>query len=314
MGRNKSPIRVKHRSKGFDYQGRDIDRLRFITRWYSVTPMHLLRREEPTSLWHPEVHKWRGDEAAREKQLLTRLNGVRRRLLYMRRIQPHPPIGAIQATATSLGYYATQTGAAKVSPWGNIRPAAFQNLAHAFMAADIGMHLERSGFQVFSEREIATGHTVLGKRIEHPIESTFGGSDGRAGTTKTPDLVIPARDRKDFIAVEIERDENRPLRVYRDKLLAYQGNPHIKKVWYCYREGTNTGHRVREAATELWGDAYAQFVSLVPCVLRRGKAVPDEWDDADGIRAEDFYEMGATDPDENIAILTHVLNDLKALS
>lgn len=312
MGRLKSPLRVKRRAKGFEYQPRDKERLRYITRWYAVTPMHLLRREEEPLLWHPLVHQWKGDQEAREKQLLTRLNGVRRRMLIMRRVQPHPPVGSAMASATTIGYYATQHGAAMVSPWENIRRAAFQNLAHAFMAADIGRHLESSGFPVFSEREIATGQTVMGRRINHPVQSEYNGGDGRA-LIKTPDLVIPSKSTLNFIAVEIERDENRPLRVYRDKLLAYQSNPNIQKVWYCYREGTNTGARVKEAATALWGDDYINLVRLVPCALRRGKPLPEDWDDADAIRAEDFYEMGASDTTENVAILTEVMKDLEAL-
>lgn len=312
MGRHKSPIRVKRRSKGFDFQPRDKERLSFIARWYCVSPMHLLRREEDINLWHPMWHKWEGDQAERDRVILTRLNGLRRRMLYMRRIQPHPPVAAENASATTIGYYATQFGGAMVSPWANIRPAAFQNIAHSFMATDIGMQLERSGFRVYSEREVATRTTVHGRPISNPLASTFNPGQGGSPTTKTPDLVVPSRSTENFIAIEIERDENRPLRVYREKLRAYQSNPHIHKVWYCYREGTNTGQRVHQAAHELWGDSYTSLVRLVPCVLRRGKLLPEDAD-PEAIRAEDFYEIGSDDENENVRTLNAVFADLEAL-
>lgn len=200
-----------------------------------------------------------------------------------------------------------------ISPWKNLRPASFQNVAHAFMAADIGMHLERAGFKVFSEREVITSTTVAGQRIDYQLQSTFQPGGSGKPVVKTPDIAIPSSTTKNFIAVEIERDEDRPLRVYTDKLRAYQGNPSIAKVWYCYREGTKTAHRVQRAAHSLWGDDYAKFVRLVPCALRRdcGVAITRTWPTT--AQSGDFYEMGSIDMSHNVAILNGALKDLEAL-
>jgi hypothetical protein len=296
LGRNKSSIIVPGRAQGFEYSPRDLERLRFIARWYCVSPKHIIRREQPLELWHPLVHLNQGDNTTRERLLETRTKNVRERMGFMSRIAPHPPVGIMPVDPHTNSYYATRIGAAMVTPWEDIQPAVWQNFAHAFMAADIGMHLERAGFSVYSEREIGTGRTATGDIIEHDLASDFRGGQGGRAIQKRPDLVVPSRTSLNYIAVEIERDENRPLRVYRDKLQAYQGNPNITKVWYCYREGTNTGHRVLTAAQELFGDNWGKYLRLIPCVERDG-----------------FYEMGATHPDDTAIILTAVFEDLTAL-
>lgn len=296
MGRHKSSIIVANRALGLDYTARDLERLRFVARWYCVSPMHLIRKEEDPELWHPLVHLNEGDTEARERKLATRTKQIRKRMNYLSRVTPHPTLGIMQVAAQAIGYYATRMGATMVTPWEDIQPAVWQNFAHAFMAADIGMHLERAGFQVLSEREIGTGRTVTGDIIEHDLVSDFRGGQGGRAVQKRPDLVVPATTSLNYIAVEIERDENRPLRVYRDKLQAYQGNPNITKVWYCYREGTNTGHRVLTAAQELFGDTWEKYLRLIPCVERDG-----------------FYEMGAAHPDDTTIILNAVFEDLTAL-
>jgi hypothetical protein len=296
LGRQKSSITIPGRAKGFEYTARDLERLRFITRWYCVSPMHLIRREQPLELWHPLVHLNQGDNTTRERLLGYRIENIRARMNLMAKVTPHPTVGIMPVDAHANSYYATRIGAAMVSPWEDIYPAVWQNYAHAFMAADIGMHLERAGFSVYSEREIGTGRTAIGDIIEHDLASDFRGGQGGRAIQKRPDLVVPSRSSLNYIAVEIERDENRPLRVYRDKLQAYQGNPNITKVWYCYREGTNTGHRVLTAAQELFGDTWDKYLRLIPCVDRDG-----------------FYEMGATHPDDTAIILTAVFEDLTAL-
>lgn len=296
MGRHKSSIIVANRVLGLDYTPRDLERLSFVARWYCVSPMHLVRKEEDLNLWHPLVHLGQGDEEARQRKLATRTKQLRKRMNYLSRVTPHPPLGILQVAAQAIGYYATRMGATMVTPWEDIQPAVWQNYAHAFMAADIGMHLERAGFQVYSEREVGTGRTVTGDIIKHDLASDFRGGQGGRAIQKRPDLVVPSQSSLNYIAVEIERDENRPLRVYRDKLQAYQGNPNITKVWYCYREGTNTGHRVLTAAQELFGDNWEKYLRLIPCAERDG-----------------FYEMGATHPDDTAIILTAVFEDLTAL-
>lgn len=295
MGRHKSSIVVTGRKQGFDYSARDLERLRFITRWYCVSPMHLVRREEPVELWHPLVHGDQSDTEARKQQLKLRLRNVRDRMGIMSHITRYAPVGILPVAAQAIGYYPSRSGAAMVSPWEDIYPAVWQNYAHAFMAADIGMHLERAGFQVYSEREISTGRTVAGDILEHALASDFRGTQG-ARALKRPDLVVPSTTSLNYIAVEIERDENRPLRVYRDKLQAYQSNPNITKVWYCYREGTNTGHRVLKAAQALFGGTWEKYVRIIPCVYRG-----------------DFHEIGGADPVGNEAILNAAWEDLKAL-
>jgi hypothetical protein len=296
LGRHKSSITIPGRNYGFDYVPRDLERLRFIARWYCVSPLHLLRREQTLDLWHPLVHGSQGDNTTRERMLRFRLKNIRGRMNLMHQINPHPPLGILPVAAQAIGYYATRMGATMVTPWEDIQPAVWQNYAHAFMAADIGMHLERAGFQVYSEREIGTGRTVTGDIIQHDLASDFRGGQGARAIQKRPDLVIPSQSSLNYIAVEIERDENRPLRVYRDKLQAYQGNPNITKVWYCYREGTNTGHRVLMAAQELFGDTWEKYLRLIPCVERDG-----------------FYEMGSANDEDTAIILTAAFEDLTAL-
>lgn len=296
MGRNKSTITIPGRAKGFEYTERDLERLRFIARWYCVSPMHLLRKEQDMGLWHPLVHLNQGDWKARNRTLKFRTENIRARMKLMAKVNPHPTVGIMPVDAHTNSYYATRIGAAMVTPWEDIYPAVWQNYAHAFMAADIGMHLERAGFQVYSEREIGTGRTVAGDIIEHALASDFRGAQGARTIQKRPDLVVPSTTSLNYIAVEIERDENRPLRVYRDKLQAYQSNPNITKVWYCYREGTNTGHRVLTAALELFGESWEKYLRLIPCADRDG-----------------FYEMGGAHPDDTTIILTAVFEDLTAL-
>jgi hypothetical protein len=296
LGRHKSSIVVTGRKQGFDYSPRDLERLRFITRWYCVSPMHLVRKEEPMELWHPLLHGAQGDTEARRRQLKLRLRNVRDRMAIMSNIARYAPVRILPVAAQAIGYYPSRSGGKLISPWEDIYPAVWQNYAHAFMAADIGMHLERAGFSVYSEREVGTGRTVNGDIIQHDLASDFRGGQGGRAIQKRPDLVVPSRTSLNYIAVEIERDENRPLRVYRDKLQAYQGNPNITKVWYCYREGTNTGHRVLTAAQELFGGAWERYVRIIPCVYRG-----------------DFHEMGATHPDGNEAILNAAWEDLKTL-
>jgi hypothetical protein len=297
MGRHKSAITVRGRKQGFDYTERDHQRLRFIARWYCISPMHLVRQEEDDwALWHPRVHLDQGNPEARNLQLRNRINGIRDRMRLMSRVTVHPPVGILQVAAHAIGYYATRTGGKMVSPWGDLSTASWQNYAHAFMAADIGMHLERAGFQVYSEREVRTGHAVTGDIIKHDLASNFRYGQGGRTIQKLPDLVVPSQCSLDYIAVEIERDENRPLSVYRDKLQAYLANPNITKVWYCYPEGTNTGHRVLVAAQQLFGASWDKHLRLIPCIDRGG-----------------FYEMGASDEESNISLLDAVLNDLAAL-
>jgi hypothetical protein len=258
--------------------------------------MHLIRKEEPMELWHPLVHGDQGDTEARKQQLKLRLRNVRDRMGVMSRIARHAPVRILPVAAQAIGYYPSRGGGKMVSPWEDIQPAVWQNYAHAFMAADIGMHLERAGFKVLSEREIGTGRTVNGDIIEHALASDFRGGQGGRAIQKRPDIVVPSTTSLNYIAVEIERDENRPLRVYRDKLQAYQSNPNITKVWYCYREGTNTGHRVLTAAQELFGASWEKYLLLIPCVDRGG-----------------FYEMGIADAAKTAVILDAALADLTAL-
>lgn len=123
--------------------------------------------------------------------------------------------------------------------------------AHAWTAADVGMQLERLGHRVLSEREMSTGIDAAGDEVTIASASKFTPTNGTP-VQKKPDLAVLGQGGR-YIAVEVERRERRPPRVYREKLEAYEANPAISAVWYlCGSE--NVRKRVVAAAEKVFGN------------------------------------------------------------
>lgn len=98
------------------------------------------------------------------------------------------------------------------------------------MAVDIGMALESAGYRVLSEREIATGIDRHSDEITAQLESEYN-ANGRS-TGKRPDIAILAPNGTEYLAIEVERDTDRSISVYEQKLSAYTRNSSIRSVWY----------------------------------------------------------------------------------
>lgn len=231
----------------------DRERLMKLIRWYTLSAEHIARSELPVEDWFP-APIGPGNRELYDSKVLA----VKRRFAKLARIEEvgvmmGPLLEGRMFAAWKSTYYLTRYGMTHSgAPWAvkpNINPAY---VAHAWVAADVGMQLEREGFTVYSEREASTLTTYRGEEITTPIESWHIAPNGTK-TSKKPDLVIPSPDRRTFIAVEIENDRNRALSVYKDKLKAYDNNPAMKGVWYLCDNQT-TYERVEAAAIDLFGD------------------------------------------------------------
>ncbi|MGY5766686.1 hypothetical protein ACXET9_16010 [Brachybacterium sp. DNPG3] len=186
------------------------------------------------------------------------MEAIKRRFRTLKAIEEDPGIGIGPLIGTALStngstaYFATRVGArAAHLPWqlrSRINPMLCQ---HAWMAADIGMALEARGYSVLSERELATGINRHGNRITAQIESQHVASNGRA-TNKKPDVAVLHPNGTDYIAIEVERDTDRAVSVYEQKLAAYQSNTAVKAVWYLCASDT-TARRVGVGAQKALG-------------------------------------------------------------
>lgn len=247
-------------NKGRDFGVRltttDLDRVRLLGRWYCLTLDHLTRAELDPSHWHPEhtsadLDDGVSDEYDKKAYL------IRRRLAKLVRIEENPAahVGPVVAAAElyerRTGWHATRYGITAAGlPW-SFRPAVNPRFAHhAWAAASVGMQIERAGFTVLSEREIATGTDRHGDDITARLESEYTGPQGGRQVGKKPDLAVLSPGGTRYVAVEVERWNDRPLRDYTEKLTAYQNNTDIEAVWYlCGSETVKS--RVIQAAMKI---------------------------------------------------------------
>lgn len=257
--RPKSPYRVKTPNANFGIRTTDTDRdrLAFLARWYCASPDRLVRAELDPKFWDPALTGLPEGEATAE--YVSRLRAIKQRLWKLGSVEENPGnhtgpfVGSALVGDGKTAYFATRYGTSVASiPWrfrSSINP---QFAAHAWMAADIGMQIERLGYRVLSERELSTGWDRHGQEFATQVESKYVTSSGQS-VTKKPDIAVLSADEESFIAVEVERDLNRPIPTYREKLRAYQDNAAIKAVWYvCISE--TTAARVIAAANDVFQD------------------------------------------------------------
>lgn len=254
MGRRPSSIRGRS-GKGVAVNERDLTRLRLLGRWHSLTAEHIARSEQPLALWSPSHPDAQNPD---NRAAFTRaVEAVKRRLRTLKAIEDDPGIGLGPFLGNSftpngsIAWYTTRIGARAAGlPWNlrnTINPLVCQ---HAWMAADIGMALESAGYRVLSEREIATGTDRHGDEITAQLESEYS-TNGRT-TGKRPDVAVLHPNERDYIAIEVERDTDRSISVYEQKLSAYASNPAVRAVWYICASDT-TARRVAQGAKKAFG-------------------------------------------------------------
>ncbi|MDN5806532.1 MAG: hypothetical protein L0K41_07305 [Yaniella sp.] len=269
MTRTPSAIRTRS-NRGVAISERDLNRLRLLGRWHSLTAEHIARSEQPPALWSPGHRDALAPEARAE---FTRaVEAAKRRLRTLKSIEDDPGIGLGPLLGTALApngstaYFATRIGARTAGlPW-NLRNTINPNVCqHAWMAADIGMALESAGYRVLSEREIATGIDRHGDEITAQLESEHN-ANGRT-TGKRPDVAVLHTNGRDYIAIEAERDTDRAISVYEQKLSAYASNPAIRAVWYICASDT-TAKRVGQGAQKAFGGpgSFPLRITTIPSV------------------------------------------------
>lgn len=255
MSRTPSAIRT-HSNRGVAISERDLDRIRLMGRWHSLTADHIARSEQSPTLWSPTIDAAQTPEA--RAAFVRAVEAVKRRLRTLKAIEDDPGIGVGPLIGTALApngstaYFATRIGSqAAELPWrlrSRINPMLCQ---HAWMAADIGMALEARGYTVLSERELSTGIDRHGNRLTAQLDSKHVTPNGRA-INKKPDLAVLHPNGTDYIAIEVERDTDRAVSVYEQKLAAYQSNTAVKAVWYLCASDT-TARRVGMGAQRALG-------------------------------------------------------------
>lgn len=260
-GRPKSPYRAEtDKGRRFGIVATDDDRTRIahLARWYCLSADHLARYElADERLWNPYLNGLPPGQRTTEYE--KKIRAIKERLGKLVRVQENPGnhtgplVGSALVDDGKVAWFATRYGITVAAlPWrfrSTINP---QFAAHAMMAADIGMQVESLGFRVYSERELASGTDKNGDEITTPIESHYTNSSG-VRTAKKPDVAIISQDMRSFHAIEVERDQNRSLSTYAEKLRAYDDNPALTGVWYlCAYEAT--ANRIKTAATRVFGD------------------------------------------------------------
>lgn len=228
-----------------------------LARWYCMSPDQLARIQIGHAAWeHSRAEGFTGPGGEAYRRALA---SVKKRLWKLSAVVENPGnhTGPLVSKALShtgqTAWYCTPYGAtAALVPWTLRSQISVNYTDHAMMAVDIGMHLESLGYTVYSERESTTGIDQHGQQITTPIASYYYTPSG-GKTEKRPDLVIASNNGERFIAVEVERDRNRALSTYMEKLRAYENNPAIVAVWYVC-EFPNTEDRVDSAAEAVFGD------------------------------------------------------------
>lgn len=246
----RSVSRTGH-SHGVRITDRDRERLALMGRWYSVSVGHLFRAENDPAIWSPALASSQTDEA---RDLVRRgTHSIYHRLNRLRSIESDPGrnIGPMVDNDMSpdgkTAWFTTRIGARNAElPW-TMRNSINPNFAsHSWMAADIGMAIEAAGYRVLSEREISTRIDRHGFDLTAQFESRYEAPNGRA-MNKKPDVAILAPNGTDYIAVEAERDTDRSISVYEQKLSAYASNSSVRAVWYICASKT-TAKRVADGA------------------------------------------------------------------
>lgn len=235
----------------------DRRRLAQLARWYALTAEHLARLEVSPADWFPHVTGATDEPLAAAYS--TRVTAIKKRLAKLARVEENvgnhtgPLVGSSPSFVNQTAWYCTRYGISVANlPWrfrSSINP---QFAAHAFMAADIGTQIEAFGHIVYSERELTTRIDRHGGEITAPVESWYTAVSG-VRTAKKPDVAVLAADGRHFIAIEVERDQNRPLATYQEKLRAYDDNANISAVWYLCASPA-TVNRVGAAADRVFGD------------------------------------------------------------
>lgn len=223
-------------SHGVRITDRDRARLALLARWYCLHVSHLFRAENDPALWSPSHASANTEESL--DIVRRRTHTIYHRLNRLRGIDSDPArnIGPLVDNDMSpdgqTAWFATRIGVRNAElPWtvkNNINP----NFAsHSWMAADIGMAIESAGYRVLSERELSSRIDQHGLDITAPLESRYVASNGRA-MNKRPDVAVLHPNGKDYIAIEAERDTDRAINVYTEKLSAYAANSAVRAVWY----------------------------------------------------------------------------------
>lgn len=234
----------------------DQKRISMLARWYSLSPEHIARAELDEYLWNPDLNPYLGD--TERVAFASRVYAVKRRLARLARVEEVGPVsgplvGGGRFDFNDSTWFATAYGVTAAElPW-RLRPEINpQFVRHAWFAADAGLQIERAGFSVLSERELATGVRVNGDEVGFDLNSQYVNPNTGAITNKKPDVAVLSRTSERFVAVEVENDKNRSMRVYMDKLKAYDANPNVAAVWYlCSSQAT--GNRVGQAANKVFG-------------------------------------------------------------
>lgn len=240
--RPQSPYRVQRgrRQIGIWPGPRDATMLKFLARWYCGTASQVARSINPVSEWAD----------------LDRITlAARRRLSELSAVIPGVGVGPLAGRAlgpTHTVWHATRRGGEFAGmPWTVDNSISPHLSMHALMAVDVGLQLETAGlgYRVLSQREVVRGVDINGDQVPSGMRS-----ESSAGRWAEPDLVVlaaPHTGSDRFLAVEVERTASRSLKVYRDKLTAYDENPAVAGVLYaCASEAIAA--RVRAAATEVF--------------------------------------------------------------
>lgn len=272
MTKVRSSLRAIYRtgqSKGIRVTERDRNRIAIMGRWYSVTVGHLIRAEYDESIWKPS-HPEYGTAAQKDAERRA-FHNIHHRLNQLRRIESDParnvgPLVDNDMNPDGLtAWFATRVGGRTAQlPWTFRNTINPMFAAHSWMASDIGMALETKGYRVLSERELSTGIDQHGERITAQLDSRYVAPNGRA-MNKKPDVAVLHPNGTDYIAIEVERDTNRAVSVYEQKLSAYASNTAVRAVWYLCASDT-TARRVGQGATKALGQGgkFPLRISTIP--------------------------------------------------
>lgn len=247
----------KGRSFGVSVTAGDKKRILLLARWYALSAGHIARTELRMDQWHPGLTGLTDGRGTDNYE--RRVYAIKRRLAKLARLDEAgtvsgPLVASLFMPGHETVWYPTLYGATAADvPWRLRTGVSPQYVAHAWMAADIALQIEGLGFRVLSEREHATMLDQYGATITTPIESVVQSRTG-SKVTKKPDLAIISSDERSFIAVEAERDTNRALTTYMEKLSAYRLNTAVRAVWYIC-ESPRAADRVREAANRVFGSS-----------------------------------------------------------
>lgn len=215
--------------EGIYFTSRDIDFIKFTTRWWCVSADHYLRKVHSESTWSPvyvegENGRWR------EKNKYN----VTRRMSKLANLDQYSPLTVARGQNRDTAFWATHWGGELIgSNFNKYMAGNIQRTAHAWAACDIGMSFERAGIQVYSEREFANGWTINNEEV---IGGKFSNPNPNSKSTNPdhgarPDLAIPGQN-GNFIFIEVEHDSGQGYDKYKKKLASYYASERVSAVWY----------------------------------------------------------------------------------